>query len=75
MENRNKEIFNDIADYIANSDFGSAQFEFFEGCKKKIEADEENKLEYTPIFNEYVETMEKFIEFKLKEKHTDEQIN
>ena len=74
MENINQEIFRTVSDYIIDCDFGQAQYEFFEKCKSKIEADEENKLEYTPIFNEYVQVMEQFVDFKLKEKYSDEQI-
>ena len=48
--------------------------DFFEKNKDKFEDTEENKLEYTNIYTEYVYILEEMIEANLKEKYTNEQI-
>ena len=43
--------------------------------KDKFEDTEENKLEYTSIFEEYVFIVESIIDAKLKENYSEEQLN
>jgi ADP-ribosylation factor 2-binding protein len=69
-----EEIFTVIADLITQDDFAKSQMEYFEKNKDKFEDTEENKLEYTNIYTEYVYILEQIIEANLKEKYSDEQI-
>ena len=68
---KNLAIFNEISDYIIDPEFSSAQATFFEKIHDKIEDTEENKLEYTQIFEEYVYILENIIESKLKANHSE----
>lgn len=70
----NIEIFKDIAEQITQTEFTAAQDEFFQMYEDKFENTEENKLEHTQIFTEYVYILERVIEANLHQKYTDEQI-
>ena len=74
MENQNTQLFKAIADCIVDYVFGQAQYQFYEKCKAQIIADEENKLDYTPMFNEYAKMLDTHIEAQLRNKYTEEQI-
>ena len=71
----NMQIFKSLSDYIADVEFSKAQCNFFEKINHKFEDSEENKLEYTSIFEEYVFIVENIIEAKLKENYTEEHLN
>jgi ADP-ribosylation factor 2-binding protein len=68
----NMQIFRSIEGFIADTEFGDAQFTFFEKVKDKFDEGEENKLEYTSIFEEYVYIVENLIDAKLKEKYSED---
>ena len=70
----NTTIFQDIANQITQSDFTQTQDDFFQKNQDKFEDTEENKLEYTNIYTEYVYILEQVIEANLLSKYTDEQI-
>ena len=70
----NEEIFKDIANLVTQADFAKAQDDFFQKNQDKFEDTEENKLEYTNIYTEYVYILEEIIEINLKDKYTDDQI-
>ena len=53
-----EKIFTAISDLITQDDFAKSQMEFFEKNKDKFEDTEENKLEYTNIYTEYVYILE-----------------
>lgn len=57
---------------MTQADFAQAQDDFFEKNQDKFEDTEENKLEYTNIYTEYVYILEQVIEINLKDKYTDE---
>ncbi|XP_077452536.1 ADP-ribosylation factor-like protein 2-binding protein isoform X2 [Stigmatopora argus] len=54
-----------IEDIIMEEDFQRLQRSFMEKHYKEFDNTEENKLSYTPIFNEYVELLEKYVEKQL----------
>lgn len=57
-------------------EFQDDQRDFYDKYHTQFDPEDENKLEYTPIYEKYVEIMEKIIETKLKAEygHTDEEI-
>ena len=63
-----------VSEHIQEDEFTSAQHAFFEKNKEPFEDTEENKLEYTQIFEQYVTILEEIIAAKLKEKYSEEQI-
>lgn len=68
---KNMAIFKDISEYVLAPEFSEAQMTFFEKIKDKFDESEENKLEYTSIFEEYVYILENIIDSKLKANHTE----
>ncbi|XP_019743968.1 ADP-ribosylation factor-like protein 2-binding protein isoform X1 [Hippocampus comes] len=54
-----------IEDIIMEEDFQVLQRTFMEKHYQEFDSTEENKLSYTPIFNEYVELLEKYVEHQL----------
>lgn len=68
------QIFTDISNLITTIEFDKAQEDFFEKNKDKFEDTEENKLEYTNIYTDYVYILEELIEINLKGKYADDQI-
>ena len=68
------EIFSAIADLVTQAEFTKAQDDFFLKNQDKFEDTEENKLEYTNIYAEYVYILEQIIELNLRDRYTDEQI-
>ena len=54
----NHQIFKDIADLITQSDFISTQSDFISKNNHVFEETEENKLEYTQIYSDYVYILE-----------------
>ncbi|KAM4618862.1 ADP-ribosylation factor-like protein 2-binding protein [Polymixia lowei] len=57
-----------IEDIIMEEDFQQLQQSFMEKHYLEFDDSEENKLSYTPIFNEYVDLVEKHLEQQLKER-------
>ncbi|XP_041650724.1 ADP-ribosylation factor-like protein 2-binding protein [Cheilinus undulatus] len=57
-----------IEDIIMEDQFQQLQRSFMEKHYQEFEDSEENKLSYTPIFNEYVDLLEKYLEQQLMEK-------
>ena len=47
-----------MADIVTQQEFTQAQHQFFEKNKDTFEDTEENKLEHTSIFNDYVAILE-----------------
>jgi ADP-ribosylation factor-like protein 2-binding protein len=72
----NTKIFNSICDLIAKPEFTEFQAEFYKTYQSKFDPEEENKLEYTPIYETYVELTDKMIDMKLKtdDGYTDQQL-
>ena len=56
--NKNSQIFNNIGDLCATSEFNDAQMSFFTHNCGVFSEEEENKLEYTAIYETYVKLME-----------------
>ena len=54
-----------IEDIVIDDVFQHMQMSFMDKYYKEFDDDEENKLSYTPIFNEYVNMLEKHIENEL----------
>ena len=59
------QIFLAIADQIAQVEFQSDSFEFFNKHIDTFEDTDDNKLEYTQVFEAYVYILEKMIEARL----------
>ncbi|XP_072278930.1 ADP-ribosylation factor-like protein 2-binding protein isoform X2 [Pyxicephalus adspersus] len=57
-----------LEDIIMDEEFQVLQRNFMEKYYKEFEDTEENKLSYTPIFNEYICLVEKYIEDQLLER-------
>ena len=70
----NSKIFQSISDIVIQQDFTDAQHMFFEKNKDTFEDTEENKLEHTTIFQDYLCILEQIIEAKLKETFIEEEI-
>ena len=62
------EIVGHIEDIVVSDTFQSMNEDFLNKHYNQFEDTEENKLIYTPIFNEYVATVEKVIENELNER-------
>ncbi|XP_066569600.1 ADP-ribosylation factor-like protein 2-binding protein isoform X2 [Amia ocellicauda] len=58
-------VVGNIEDIIMDAEFQQLQRSFMEKYYLEFEDSEENKLSYTPIFNEYIDLLEKFIEQQL----------
>jgi len=69
MQQEQKDIFQDICDYVKMHDFQLACTEYFGMHAHKFEDTEENKLSYTSVHEGYVYILETVIDAKLKEKH------
>ena len=70
----NKAVFVKITDYVTSTDFQEAQYLLINKHKDVFTDDDENKLEYTTIFEEYVQILEQTIDTRLIESFTQEQI-
>ena len=62
------QIFNEVVTIVSDAKFLADQMEFFEKHYSIFEDTEENKLEYSPIYESYVYILESVIDSKLKEK-------
>lgn len=61
-------VIGNIEDIIMEEDFQNLQQSFMEKYYLEFDDSEENKLIYTPIFNEYVDLLEKHLEHQLMER-------
>ncbi|XP_063052122.1 ADP-ribosylation factor-like protein 2-binding protein [Engraulis encrasicolus] len=61
-------VIGNIEDIIMEDDFQQLQQNFMEKYYQEFDDTEENKLTYTPIFNEYIELLEKHLEQQLVER-------
>ena len=64
---KNKEIFGSICDLVVKPDFLDGQQEFISQYHSVFDIQDENKLEYTQIYERYVEALERLIEHKLQQ--------
>ena len=64
-----------LQDIVIEDEFEKMQNDFCEKYYKIFEDKDENKLEYTKIFNEYTKTTEDFLEKNLKKKVTQYKID
>ncbi|XP_022075227.1 ADP-ribosylation factor-like protein 2-binding protein isoform X2 [Acanthochromis polyacanthus] len=60
-----------IEDIIMEEDFQQLQHSFMDKYYLEFDDSDENKLSYTPIFNEYVDQLEKYLEQQLTERIPD----
>ena len=60
-------IFQKIVDIVTNAEFQRSQFEFFEKHANTFDVDDENKLEYTKIHNDFKNLVEELIGHLLAE--------
>ena len=63
---QDKKIFEAIANLMTQDEFLKANSEFLHNKCGIFEDTEENKLEYTIVYNDYVQIMEQAIEGELK---------
>ena len=66
---KNLKIFKDIGELCISGEFVEAQMSFFNKNCGIFTDDEENKLEYTNVYETYVKLIEQLIESQLKEKN------
>ena len=71
ISQQNKDVFYAIQDIVASPAFLDAQLDFYKNNMAKFDYEDENKLEYTPIYESYVTIMEQVIDVKLNEKYDD----
>ena len=71
----NSAVFGSISELITGTEFQDASIQYMYKHKDKFEDDEENKLEYTTIFEEFVQILEKIIDGQLLTKFTQAQVN
>lgn len=67
---KSKDIFNSISDLVVKPEFLEDQQSFNAKYIDQFDEADENKLEYTGIYEQYVEIMEKIIETKLKDDYS-----
>lgn len=58
-------VIGHIEDIVVGHSFQTKQMDFFDKHYTEFEDTEENKLSYTPIFQDYVSILEKYIESEL----------
>lgn len=68
-------IFSRMATLVQDDVFLNAQHTFFDKHKNSFEDTEENKLEYTQIFEQYVTILEEIITARLNDTFSPEEIN
>ena len=62
---QNAAIFNSITELVSSTEFTTATTEFMQKHQGAFSEEDENKLEYTTIFEEYVQIMSEIIDAKL----------
>ena len=73
--NQDKEIYSFITTLVIDSEFIQMQNAFFEKHMAQFTVEEENKLEYTTIFEQYQQVMDQIIDAKCKEKFSEADID
>lgn len=69
-------IFSALTDFVTNQDFLVMQMNFFEKYKSSFSSsEEENKIEHTKIFQEYVALFDQILDSKLLEKFSKEEVD
>ena len=71
----NKDVFYGIQSIVASAEFLDAQLLFYKTNMHLFDEDDENKLEYTGIYEHYVMAMEGVIDAKLAEKFSQDVID
>ena len=74
MENKNQQIFEAISKQIVNLTFINSQAEFFKKHAQTFIDADENKLEYTQIYEAYVYILESIIEIELQKTFSIEEV-
>lgn len=62
-------IFKSICDLVTKPEFQNDQMSFFEANYQHFNEEDENKLEYTTIYEQYVEIMDRTIQTKLMDEY------
>ena len=73
----NTQIFNSIVRIATSSEFNQQQEEFYNLKMKLFDEEDENKLEYTNIYQDYIQLMEQILDVTLKSDtygHSEEQV-
>ena len=73
--NTNTEIYSFITSLVIDSEFIQMQNAFFDKHMGQFTVEEENKLEYTTIFEQYQQVMDQIIDAKCKEKFSEASID
>lgn len=74
MQDKDTQIFNSVVDAVTQQEFQKATFEFMTKNSGQFDDNEENKLEYTNIYTEYVHILDQMIDSKLKESYSDAEL-
>ena len=74
-QNTNTDIFNKICDVVTDQEFNEVQMNFFQNNCQEFDEEDENKLIYQTIHQEYVHILENSIEVNLLEQFTKQQID
>ena len=67
ISHQNADVFRALQRLLAQDEFQDARLEFLNANLAKFEDAEENKLEYTSIYEAYVQIMDQLIDSKLAE--------
>ena len=62
-------VFKTIAELVTATEFQEATYQYLDLHKEVFTDDDENKLEYTPIFENYVNILEQVIDSKLQQSY------
>ena len=74
MQSTDVQIFNTLVDLVTSDSFQTSQAEFFEKHKDQFTDDEENRLEYKEIYENYVFIVDQVIDTKLQGKFSEEEV-
>lgn len=74
ISQENMTIFSSISDLVSSADFRDATVEFMQKHMDTFDESDENKLEYTTIFEEYVQILESTIDTQLYKSYPEPQI-
>ena len=65
ISSQNMKVFNSITDVVTKPDFTDSCYQFMDKHKDTFTDDEENKLEYTEIFDQYIKILQQSIDSHL----------
>lgn len=74
ISQENTQIFETIAELVTGIEFQDACVLFMEKHVEVFDEDEENKLEYSEVFEEYVKILEQIIDSQLFQKYSEPQV-